>query len=205
MAFVVLTTTITSLLGIISPGFARTFLDRLLTRRNPEWLTPFMFMFAGLIAMTLVVQWIAAVYSLRIQGKMAAYGSSSYLWKVLRLPMQFFGQRLPADIADRQATNATIAGTLANTFAPLAIQAAMMVFYLAVMIRFSPLLSLIGVGAIGLNLLVSAFVTKRRVNITRVQQRDAANLSNATMSGISMIETVKSSGAENGFFGRWSG
>ena len=205
VAFVVLTTTITSLLGIISPGFARTFLDRLLTRRNPEWLTPFMFMFAGLIAMTLVVQWIAAVYSLRIQGKMAAYGSSSYLWKVLRLPMQFFGQRLPADIADRQATNATIAGTLANTFAPLAIQAAMMVFYLAVMIRFSPLLSLIGVGAIGLNLLVSAFVTKRRVNITRVQQRDAANLSNATMSGISMIETVKSSGAENGFFGRWSG
>ena len=154
---------------------------------------------------SIVVTWISAVYSLRIQGKMASYGSASYLWKVLRLPMQFFTQRLSADIADRQATNASIAGTLVKTFAPLALQVLMMVFYLVVMIRYSPLLSLIGVGAIVLNLAVSALITAKRVNITRVQQRDAAKLSSATMSGISMIETIKSSGAENGFFGRWAG
>ena len=205
VAFVVLTTTISSLIGIISPAFSRTFLDRLLTGRNPEWLTPFMLLFGVLIVISVVVGWISAIYSLRIQGKMTSYGSASYLWKVLRLPMQFFTQRLSADIADRQATNATIASTLVRTFAPLAIQAAMMIFYLAIMIHYSPLLSLIGVGAILLNLAVSSIVTAKRVNITRVQQRDAAKLSSATMSGISMIETIKSSGAENGFFGRWAG
>ena len=205
VAFMVLTTTVSSLMGIISPGFTRTFLDRLLTGRNPEWLTPFMLLFSGLICVVVVMTWISAIYSLRIQGKMAAYGSSSYLWKVLRLPMQFFNQRLSADISDRQSTNASIAGTLVNTFAPLALQALMMVFYLAVMIHFSPILSLIGVGSIALNIVVSMLVTARRVNITRVQQRDQANLSSSTMSGISMIETIKSSGAENGFFARWSG
>ena len=205
VAFVVLTTTVSSLLGIISPAFSRTFLDRLLTRKNPEWLTPFLLMFGLLILVSVTVTWISAVYSLRIQGKMAAYGSSSYLWKVLRLPMQFFNQRLSQDIADRQATNASIASALVQTFAPLAIQTGMMVFYLVVMIRYSAMLALIGVGAIGLNLLVSSVVTARRVNITRVQQRDAAKLSSATMSGISMIETIKSSGAENGYFGRWAG
>ena len=205
VAFVVLTTTISSLVGIISPAFSRTFLDRLLTGSNPEWLTPFMLLFGVMIVISVVVGWISAVYSLRIQGKMTSYGSASYLWKVLRLPMQFFTQRLSADIADRQATNANIASTLVRTFAPLAIQAGMMVFYLVVMIRYSPLLSLIGVGAILLNLGVSSIVTAKRINITRVQQRDAAKLSSATMSGISMIETIKSSGAENGFFGRWAG
>ncbi len=205
VAFVVLTTTISSLIGIISPAFSRTFLDRLLTGRNTEWLTPFILLFSVLIVISVVVGWISAIYSLRIQGKMTSYGSASYLWKVLRLPMQFFTQRLSADIADRQATNATIASTLVRTFAPLAIQAAMMIFYLAIMIHYSPLLSLIGVGAILLNLAVSSIVTAKRVNITRVQQRDAAKLSSATMSGISMIETIKSSGAENGFFGRWAG
>ncbi len=203
--FVVLTTTISSLLGLISPAFSRTFLDRLLTGRNPEWLPVFMALFCLLILISVTVTWVSSVYSLRIQGKLAAYGSSSYLWKVLRLPMQFFSQRLSADIADRQATNAGIAGTLVRTFAPLVLQVMMMVFYLAVMISYSPLLALIGVGAIALNLGVSAMVTSRRVNITRVQQRDAAKLSSATMSGISMIETVKSSGAENGYFSRWSG
>ncbi|MBR4539842.1 MAG: NHLP family bacteriocin export ABC transporter peptidase/permease/ATPase subunit [Clostridia bacterium] len=205
VAFVILTTTISSLIGIISPAFARTFLDRLLTGQNPEWLTPFMILFAVLILISVVVSWISAVYSLRIQGKMSSYGSAAYLWKVLRLPMQFFNQRMPADIADRQATNANIATALVHTFAPLALQAMMMIFYLAVMIHYSPLLSLIGVGAILLNMGVSSLVTAKRVNITRVQQRDAAKLSSATMSGISMIETIKSSGAENGFFGRWAG
>ena len=204
-AFVILTTTITSLIGIISPAFARTFLDRLLTRENPEWLMPFLLLFSALILINVVVSWISAVYSLRIEGKMSSYGSSAYLWKVLRLPMQFFNQRLSGDIADRQTTNASISTALVQTFAPLALQAIMMVFYLAVMIHYSPLLSLIGVGAILLNLGVSSLVTAKRVNITRVQQRDAAKLSSATMSGISMIETIKSSGAENGFFSRWAG
>ena len=205
VAFVILTTTITALISLISPAFARTFLDRLLTGGNPEWLTPFMLLFSALILISVVINWISAVYSLRIEGKMSAYGSSAYLRKVLRLPMQFFNQRLSGNIADRQATNANIASAIVKTFAPLALQALMMIFYLAVMIHYSPLLSLIGVGAILLNLGVSSLVTAKRVNITRVQQRDAAKLSSATMSGISMIETIKSSGAENGFFSRWAG
>ena len=205
VAFVALTTTITSLLGVINPVFTQTFLDRLLTGRNPEWLPGFMAAFCGVIAVMIIVSWISAVYSLRIQGKMASYGSAAYLWKVLRLPMQFFNQRLSADIADRQATNASIAGTMVNTFAPLALQALMMVFYLVVMIRYSWVMALIGVSAIFLNLAVSSLITARRVNITRVQQRDSAKLSAATMSGIRMIETIKASGAENGFFGQWAG
>ena len=205
VVFVVLTTTIASLIGLIQPAFSRTFLDRLLTGENPEWLTPFLLLFSLMILVSIVVSWISAVYSLRIEGKMSSYGSASYLWKVLRLPMQFFNQRMSADIADRQTTNASIASTLVKTFAPLAIQTMMMVFYLIVMFHYSVLLSLIGIGAILLNLGVSSIVTAKRVNITRVQQRDAAKLSSATMSGISMIETIKSSGAENGFFGRWAG
>ena len=205
IAFVVLTTTISALIGVIRPVFSRIFLDRLLSGQNPDWLGPFMLAYWALILVSVVVSWISAVYSLRIQGKMASMGSAAYLWKVLRLPMQFFSQRLPADISDRQATNATIAGTLINTFAPLVLNVGMMIFYLIVMFRYSWLLSLIGVGAIFLNMAVSVLITSKRVNITRVQQRDSANLSSATMSGIHMIETIKSSGAENGFFRRWSG
>lgn len=35
--------------------------------------------------------------------------------------------------------------------------------------------------------------------------RDAGKLSGATIAGVEMIETIKASGAENGFFERWSG
>ena len=205
VAFVVLTTAIASLLGLLSPVFSRIFLDRLLTEQNPDWLLPLIGAMSLFAVINIVVLWIAAVYSLRIQAKMASVGSSSYLWKVLRLPMQFFGQRIAADIADRQATNAAIAGTLVNTFAPIALNMAMMVFYLVVMLRYSILLTAIGIGAIVINLAVSGFVTSRRVNITRVQMRDQGKLSGTTASGIRMIETIKSSGAEKGYFERWAG
>ena len=205
VVFVVLTTTISSLMGMISPVFSRIFIDRLLTGNNPDWLLPFIAAMSVFALINITVLWIAAVYSVRIQGKMAAVGSAGYLWRVLRLPMQFFGQRIAADISDRQSTNASIAGTLVNTFAPLAIHTMTMLFYLIVMIRYSLFLSLIGVGAIIINLIVSSVISEKRVNITRVQMRDAAKLSGTTTSGIRMIETIKAAGAEKGYFGRWAG
>jgi len=205
VAFVMLTTTITALLGVITPAFNRVFLDRLLSRKNPEWLLPFMLAFVALILLTLVISAVSKIYLSRIQGKMAAVGSSSYLWKVLHLPMQFFSQRMVGDIAMRQTTNATIAATIVNILAPLAVEVLAMVFYLVVMIRYNWVMALIGVGAFLLNTLTTSLLTARQVNIVRVQQRDDAKLAGATVSGINLIETIKASGAEKGFFGRWSG
>ena len=168
VAFVVLTTTISSLMGIISPVFSRIFIDRLLSGANPEWLFPFFGAMGVFALINIIVLWIAAAYSLRIQGKMAAVGSAGYLWRVLRLPMQFFGQRIAADISDRQETNASIAGALVNTFAPLAINTMTMIFYLTIMVRYSLLLSTIGVGAILINLFVSFVISQKRINITSI-------------------------------------
>jgi ABC-type bacteriocin/lantibiotic exporter with double-glycine peptidase domain len=39
----------------------------------------------------------------------------------------------------------------------------------------------------------------------RVQMRDAGKLAAATVSGIQMVETIKASGAENGYFQKWAG
>ena len=119
MFFVVLTTIITSLTGVINPVFSRIFLDRLLTGQNPEWFTPFIIVLFGFNLLQIIVAWIKAVYSLRINGKMAVVGSTSYMWKVLRMPMEFFSQRMAGDIQGRMASSASIAGTLVNTFAPL--------------------------------------------------------------------------------------
>lgn len=205
IAFVVLTTIISSLIGIINPAFSRIFLDRLLTHQNPEWFTPFLIALSVMTAVQLIVSAIQASMSLKINGKMEIYGSSSYMWKVLRMPMEFFSQRMAGDIQQRQFTNASIANSLVGTFAPLVLQTVMMIFYLVVMIRYSWLLTLVGIASIFINLFMSRIISKKRVNITRVQMRDAGMLASATVAGIEMIETIKASGAENGYFERWAG
>ena len=205
VVFVMLTTAISYLFGIANSVTSRIFMDRLLTGINPEWLLPFISVLILLAAVQLIVEWIRTIYSLKINGKMAVIGSTSYMWKVLRLPMEFFSQRLAGDIQSRAGANASIAGTLVNTFAPILLNTVMMVFYLVLMLRQSPMLTLIGLVTLLLNILMSRVISARRVNITRVQMRDAGKLEAATVTGIGMIETIKSSGAENGFFGRWAG
>ena len=205
VAFVMLTTAISYLFGIANSVTSRIFMDRLLTGINPEWLWPFISLLILLAGVQLVVEWARTIYSLKIYGKMSVIGSTSYMWKVLRLPMEFFSQRMAGDIQSRADTNASIAGTLVNTFAPILLNTVMMVFYLALMLRQSPLLTLIGLVTLVLNILMSQVISARRVNITRVQMRDAGKLEAATVTGIEMIETIKSSGAENGFFERWAG
>ena len=205
IAFVILTMIISSLLQIINPVFSRIFLDRLLTGINSEWVTPFILALAGINIIQLVVAWIQAVYSLRIDGKMAIYGNTSYMWKVLRLPIEFFSQRMAGDIQERQQTNAVISKQIVDTLAPLLINTVMMVFYLIVMCRYSIILTAIGLISVLINGFVSKVISNKRLNISRVQMRDAGKLYGTTASGIEMIETIKSSGAENGYFAKWSG
>jgi len=205
VAFAAITALITAITGVISPAFSRVFVDRLLTGKNPEWFIPFIIGLSFLGILQLVVGWINAVYSLKINGKLAMVGSTTFMWKVLRMPMEFFSQRMAGDIQGRQSSNASIAGSLVNTFAPLALNAVMMVFYLVVMIRYSLLLTVIGILSVLINLVFSNIISKKRINITRVQMRDSGKLAGATVAGIEMIETIKASGAENGFFEKWAG
>ena len=205
VAFVVLTTLIAALIGVITPAFSRIFMDRLLTHESPDWFYPFLIALTAISLLQLVISALEVYYSNRINGKLATVGSSTFLWKVLHLPMEFFSQRLAGDIQGRQGSNASIAGSIVNTFAPLALNAIMMIFYLVVMIRYSWILTLVGLSALIINTWMSRIISKKRVNITRVMMRDAGKLSGATIAGVEMIETIKSSGAENGFFEKWAG
>lgn len=204
-AFVIITTLITSLINVINPVFSRIFIDRLLTGINPNWYYPFIAALTFLMVLQLTASAIQAIYSKRINGKMAAVGNSTYIWKILHLPMDFFSQRMSGDIMNRQSANATICTLLIDTLAPLAINAMVMVFYLIVMIRYSPMLTVIGLVSVLMNLGMSNLIAKKRINITRVLMRDRGKLESATISGIEMIETIKASGAEEGYFTRWSG
>ncbi len=203
--FVILTSIIAKLFGIIDPVMSRIFYDQLLTGKAPGWLYPFLIALSALAIFRLAVEWASIVYKLKINGKMSIEGNASYLWKVLRLPMDFFSQRMTGDIMQRQGTNATIAETLVETVAPMALDTIMMFFYLIVMIRYSPIMTLVGIGSLVINLVTAEYLARKRVNVTRVQMRDEGKLASASLAGISMTETIRSSGAEDGFFRKWSG
>ncbi|MER1993317.1 MAG: ATP-binding cassette domain-containing protein, partial [Eubacteriales bacterium] len=196
---------IACLFNVIDPVMTRIFYDRLLSGNAPDWLHPFVIAMIVLAVFQLITKWANLIYNLKINGKMAIEGNAGYMWKVLRLPMEFFSQRMTGDILQRQGTNASIAGTLVDTVAPLALNTVMMLIYLLIMLRHSVIMTLVGVGCLALNAFVARYMSNKRINMSRIQMRDEGKLAATTMAGISMTETIKSAGAEAGFFRTWSG
>jgi ABC-type bacteriocin/lantibiotic exporter with double-glycine peptidase domain len=202
---VIATGILTAGIGMITPVFSRVFLDNILSGKNPDWLMPFIMAMGLAVFFQFVIAILEGMYLLKIQGRLAVTANAMLMWHVLRLPVEFFSQRFVGDIASRQASNERIAYTLIGKLAPVFLNICMLVFYLTVMLRYSVLLSVVGIAAAGLNILVLQLVSQRRVNMSRVLERDGGKLAGTTMSGIEMIESIKASGAENGFFERWAG
>lgn len=205
VAFVIFTTIVTGVYGYINPTLSRIFLDNILPGQASDFIVPFFIGMAVAALIQIVVAWIQAIYSLKIFGKMDIENSSAYIWQVLRMPIDFFSQRMTGDVQGRMLSNTAIANTLVNTAAPLFINTFMMIFYLVMMLKYNALLSLVGIVCIAINVGVANIISKKRINITRVQMMNSAKLDSTTVSGIKMIETIKSAGAENGFFEKWSG
>ena len=126
LAFMAITTAITSVTAILAAAFSRFFMDYLLPGTNSALVNPFMGALILLTTVQILAAWIAAVYSYRICGKYAAVGNTTYFWHVLRLPMRFFSQRMAGDIEQRRLANANIANLLVNIFAPLIINTMML-------------------------------------------------------------------------------
>ena len=205
LIFTTLVSLITALIGVINPAFSRVFVDRLLSGQNPGWVTPFFVLLTAFALIQIALSGMQAIYSRKLEGKLAIKANAEFMWHVLRMPVDFFSQRMAGDIAARKGTNQSIASTLINTLAPTVLNLIMMAVYLVVILRYSVPLALIGVSGMVINILVNRFISNKRINISRVQMRDDAKLASTTVAGIEMIETIKASGAENGFFAKWSG
>ncbi|MCR5078780.1 MAG: ATP-binding cassette domain-containing protein [Bacilli bacterium] len=198
-----LTTILLYLIGIINPVLNQVFVDNILGGNNPDWVLPFIVIVSFLAALQIIVTLAQSLHRYRISSKLDLAGSSSYMWRLIRLPIDFFSQRMVGDLQSRQSENASIAETLVNVLAPLVFNSIMLVVYLVVMSTKSWILTLVGVSTVLLNAFISFHISKLRVNIARVQSRDRSRLNAMTSKGIEMIETIKSNGVESSYFDSW--
>lgn len=206
MAFTIAVAALTSIIAIIETFFNRVFIDDFLSQTTPTWpVYGFIGLFVAFHALSILLSAIETRTNLKITAKFAIVSSGMFMWHALRLPMEFYSSRNAGDIAARQGENDGISLSLIQLFAPLFIDALMVVFYLFIVLEYSVLLTAIGFTSLIVNYLVNRVVTMKNVDISRVSTRDAGKLGSMTVAGVEMIETIKSAGAEDGFFEKWSG
>ncbi|MBQ9067517.1 MAG: ATP-binding cassette domain-containing protein, partial [Eggerthellaceae bacterium] len=205
IAFVMLTAAVTSLVAIINTSLGKVFMDRILTGSSPEWLVPLTAILLVLAVISGLVSILNAVYLVHIQGKIAVVSSSRFMRHLLHLPVGFYAQRMIGDLQQRQSMNETIAFALVGQLAPVLVNLVMLILYLAIMLKYSAMLTIVGLTTVVANALVARYISQKRMNVSRAAMMDAGKLYATTVGGIQMIETIKAAGAETGYFGRWAG
>lgn len=203
--FIMVTALFIACVGIVQPLFSKVFMDSILTREHTEWMYPFIGLMATVVVFELVVTYLKSVYSKRLEGKFAIVANTGFIWHVLHLPMNFFSQRSAGDLSGRQGLNQGITNTLISDIAPTLLDMVTLILYLVIMLRYSAILTLVGIVTVAINLFSARIISDKIMNLSRVAMREQGKVESVTTSGIEMIETIKASGAENGFFQRWSG
>ena len=191
--------------GLISPFLSRVYLDYILSGSNKEWFTTvigFMALMAIFIGLSSIVE---AVYGLQVEAKLGVNAGTRFMWHVLHLPVEFFKQRYVGDVVQRQESNQNIARLLIKSLAPIVIEVVFTIFFVAAMLHYSVMLTLLGVLVLFLNLVITERATMVDINRNRAQLQYKGRMDNATIAGVEMIETIKASGTEDEYFERWAG
>jgi NHLM bacteriocin system ABC transporter peptidase/ATP-binding protein len=191
--------------GLVIPTFARIFVDYVLILRLQDWYRP---LIAGMVMTALLrgaLSWIQERSLARLQTRLSVSNSSTFLWHILRLPVEFYAQRYGGEVSSRVAMNDRVAEFVSSQLAARAIDALMVIFFAALMFTYDPVLPLIGIFAVAVLSAITLLVNRKRVDGNRRLLSEEGKATGALMGGLATIETLKASAGESDLFARWAG
>jgi len=205
MLFIIILELCAIIPGLAGPVMSQIFLDDILTRKHPDWMTNFCLAMTVSFILSGIIAWLRAVVLTQWQRRLTLADSSSYFWHLLKLPMQFFHQRYAAEVAGRVGFNESIANTLSGPAATAVLDLFVAVFYLLLLLQYNVALTLIGVAFSSVEIVLFFAMRRHLTDLNMRIQQDAGKAYGVAMNGLRMIETIKASGDEADFFTKWSG
>ncbi|WP_411102580.1 NHLP family bacteriocin export ABC transporter peptidase/permease/ATPase subunit [Streptomyces sp. cmx-4-9] len=191
--------------GASVPALSRTYIDLFLIGEQTSLLGVLFASMAVALVLTAVLTALQQANLLRGRIISSTLGGARFFRHLLRLPVAFYSQRNPADLVQRLQSNDSVAETLARDLAAAGVDAVVVVIYAVLLWTYDPQLTLVGVLIALLNIAALRTVIRLRSTGTQKLRAESARLTNTSYGGCQLIETMKATGGEDGFFRRWAG
>lgn len=190
---------------LLTPLFTQVFIDQFLSSQVSNLLI--LLLIGMLITAVLrgALTWLQMRYLLRLRTKLSIGMSAEFFWHVLRLPVEFFNQRYRGEIGSRIALNDMVAATLSQELTMAVVNIIMAIFYLALMLSYDVLLTLVVLFFGILNLVILRYISRLLADSNKRLMQQSGKLQGVSMNGVQVIETLKATGRESDFFARWTG
>jgi ATP-binding cassette, subfamily C, bacterial len=185
--------------------FVQIFIDNIFIEKQVNLIQPLLWGM-GVIAVIQTVLIALQLNKLRyLQLRLSIAMTGQFFWHLLRLPVDFFAQRLAGEIKSRININPQLAGLLSGSLARSVIDGIMAIFYLGIMLFYDPVLTGISVFSVFVNIIVLRWVARQRTDLYSRINQSSGKISGVEISGLQNIETIKANSIESDFFAKWSG
>jgi NHLM bacteriocin system ABC transporter peptidase/ATP-binding protein len=191
--------------GVVMPWLLGRFVDDVLISRFDGLAVPLL---VGLALAALARSLLLALQARLLMdtfGRAARASASRFFAHALALPMTFFSQRSPGEIAARVDLNERVAETISADLATVALDFVTAAFFLVLMAQLDWRLSFIVVACLTLELLAWKLLAQRTAEVSQELSVQAGKLAGAATGGLANIESIKAGGQESALFLKWLG
>ena len=191
--------------GLVIPTFSRLFIDDVLVGGEGSLLQPLLMGMVLTAVLRGALTYMQEYYLLRMETRLALSHASQFFYHILRLPVSYFSQRYAGEVGSRVLINDKIAKLISGQLTTMILDCLLVVFYGLLMLTYDVVLTLVCIGLAVINIAVVKLAGRMRVDASRRLMQEQGKLVGTAMGGLSMIETLKATGAETEFFARWAG
>lgn len=193
-----------AMLALAAPVALGLFVDRVLGEDGQWGIAA-----AGIVAiagvLVYVLSWLKQRCMKRLSIRMSVVFGDRLLSKLLRLPIEYFSQRLSSDLTERILSVDRIAKGLQVHLVELAIEFAMSAVFLVAMFVFDAALALVVLGLAVLNVLAARAVERMRSEENHLLRREQSMLTGHGMLMLHQADNLRMTASDDGFFSRWGG
>ena len=191
--------------GLAIPWLLGRFVDEVLVARMDGMAGPLL---VGFVAAALIRSLLVAIQARLLMdtfGRAARASARRFFAQALSLPMAFYSQRSPGEIAARVDLNDRVAETISSDLATLALHLFTASFFLVLMVRLEARLALVVLACVALELLAWRSVARRTAEISQELSVQGGKLAGMATGGLANIESIKAGGQETALFRKWLG
>jgi len=203
--YVVLAGIVLLIPAIVIPTLSKLFFDDIIIRGQDAWLYPMLSFMAVALVLGSALIYLQQRVLLQTELKMAITRSAAFVGHLLKVPYAFLWANPAGDTIKRIALNDAVARMLTRNFTTGVLAALSIFFYALVMIKYSVVLTVVGVSVILVNFIVLRYFSIRRIAMNQSLYMKQQRTFSASSDLIRNIEAVKTQGWENAGFGAWAG
>ncbi|MBQ9252440.1 MAG: NHLP family bacteriocin export ABC transporter peptidase/permease/ATPase subunit [Clostridia bacterium] len=191
--------------GLILPVLSQVFIDDILGRGYQDWLVRLLVFMGGALILKEGLTYYRSLILTKLKSKMSLVSGYRFLSHMFSLPMTFFDQRYTGDLSNRINNNESINDFMAGDLAETVLNLITALFYLALLIFYSPVLTAIGLISVVASVGAAIVANKIIANATMKLQMSGGKLYGAVCAGLSITDTIKASGVETQYSHRLLG